>query len=723
MTFFLEDTPEGEMQARGLDLQPSTWAMGLGASFKKAALENDANFVAARTDADVRMDAASKAASILGRDWLASKLEDRNNRAREAGMPSQVKDIPETIDEMIEALGPNGARQIIDEARGAAEVDPAKWANLDLTEEGLQREANARLQAEHQEAEDILAMLPGGGTAEFLGGMAGITADVKNAPFLFLGGGGGSFIKVLAREAMLNTAAEAAFLPSQFGMAERLEIEDPNIAEQLAFAAVGGAVFGGALEAGSRALKYFGARSEVAPLPGYSKADTDIIVSAVEDALAAGGDPVKAATRATEALPPPKAPEPKVAEADIRDEIDRAAADAEADLVANFPEMGAKYPLGQLLRRLGGVKTKTRNAATGMDEPSFAASELAARGITSRSHPWLFNNKTGRTDFDNIPSSEHKGLAETLGDEAGYLPRDRLIDALGLELTTGKKTAMSAEIAARVREIDSIRSTPTTTPMDDFTGQVPRDDGFFVDLNKYDFHNDGSATLERDFTEYLNETWPGVGFTNEERSEMLRHLQKNGGDAEYLVERTLEREVDFFEKPREEAEYDAIPFPESTASGLSAPRREGAGGSEQDAGAARSGAAGEGRDRGAQSFIPGTDRLDTGQAQRDAATIAARQQQSKIGRLDQSRVEDDAGGLFGGAQRDMFDDPSSPKARVLQDNIAADMRDQIARDGDFTVDMADGKGERSASSVLDDLDAGDAASARMDLCGKMRPKE
>lgn len=726
MTYFLEDTPVGDMQARGLDMQPATWAMGLGAAFKKAALENDANFVAARTDADVRMGRASQAAGILGRDWLVGKLEERNTRARDAGMPSQVKEIPETIDEMIEAMGPNGARLILDEARQAAAVDPAKWANLDLTEEGLLREANGRLQADYKEAEEILGMMPGGGTAEFIGGMAGITADVKNVPFLLLGGPSGSFLRVMGREAMLNVSAELSFLPSQFTMADRLEIDDPNIARNLAFAAVGGAVFGGASEAGSRALRYYSGRSEVKPLPGFSKAETDVIVTAAEDAIATGADPIKAATRATEAFPkapepaevPPSAPAKAPTEADIRDQIDTAAEEAEAQLAADFPEMAEKYPLGQLIRRLGGVKTKTRNVATGMDEPSFIASELSNMGVTSRTHPWLFNNKTGRTDFDNFPSSEHIGLAEILGDEAGYLPRDRLVDALGRELTSGKKTAMSAEIAARQNEIDSIRNTPTTSPMDDFVQQVPRDDGWFVDPNVYGFMDDGDVQLNRDLNEYLAKNWSSVKFTDKERADMFRELRTRGGDAEYLVERTLEREVEFAEAPRQEAENGWIPFDKSETDGLPATGGEIFGEPGQNPGTARSGAAGEGSDRGAQSVIPGTDRVDTGQAQRDAATIAARQQQSKIGRLDQTRVEDDAGGLFGGGQSDLFSDPSSPQARALQGNITADLRDQIAKDGDFTVDMGDGKGERPASSVLDDLDAGDKASARLDLCGK-----
>lgn len=89
-------------------------------------------------------------------------------------------------------------------------------------------------------------------------------------------------------------------------------------------------------------------------------------------------------------------------------------------------------------------------------------------------------------------------------------------------------------------------------------------------------------------------------------------------------------------------------------------------------------------------------------------------------RLDQKRVEDDPGTLFGTAPRELFDSPEA--ARPIHDNIAADLRDQIERDGDFIVDMGDGKGERKASTVLDDLDRGDEFAEAIALCGKPAAK-
>lgn len=88
-----------------------------------------------------------------------------------------------------------------------------------------------------------------------------------------------------------------------------------------------------------------------------------------------------------------------------------------------------------------------------------------------------------------------------------------------------------------------------------------------------------------------------------------------------------------------------------------------------------------------------------------------------IRRGGQQRVEDDPESLFGGGQNDLFDDPASPETRVIHDAIADDTRRAIETEGDFLVDMGDGKGERLASTVLDDLDKGDVVAARLELCG------
>ncbi len=73
------------------------------------------------------------------------------------------------------------------------------------------------------------------------------------------------------------------------------------------------------------------------------------------------------------------------------------------------------------------------------------------------------------------------------------------------------------------------------------------------------------------------------------------------------------------------------------------------------------------------------------------------------------------------SQRDMFSDPASPEAREIQETVASDIRTEIKKDGDFDLEIETPDGGirvMSASELLDDLDKGDAFSARIDLCGK-----
>jgi hypothetical protein len=613
-------------------------------------------------------------------------------------------------------------------AREMAVADPLAWADLDVSEDGISARVTERQRREDQDEAEIIAMTPGV-SAEIAGGMAGMLLDVRQIPFLLLGGGGGSFLRVMGREALLNAAAEGVTLPSQFESAERLDKPDPDVLRHLMFAAGAGAVFGGAVEAGSRAIRYYFGRSAVKPLPGFDEQASEVIITAAEDALVKGYDPITAAGRVAEQVTPePPRLIPEETRAPTVEERETAIADAEAQLDADFPEMRAKYPLAQLIRRLGGIKSKRKNLATGDMEPTFAASELAAMGITPKTHPFMFNNKTGHGDLDNIVASEHPGLAEVLGVEGDYLSRDALVSALGRELAGGPKTPMSAEIAARMREIDAIGR---TSPAEDFVAGKEADGGFFVNPDLYDFLPDGDAVLAQHFDEYLAEKWAGVRFTDAERRAMLRELSTRGGDAEYLVLRILERERDFAELPRVEAErYDLPPWDDDPVSGLSDARREGAGGPRQDAAPARGGAAGEGRDpfpqQDGQFLIQGTDRAQTGVAQAQAAEIAARQQQSKLRRLDQTRVENDATGLFGDAQRDMFDDPTAPEAQALMDSMIRDIEDEVADDdiplsfdgdrGPVGLTTDDGRPIASVRELLDEIRDYDAAAREIAAC-------
>ena len=209
MTFFLngpETPPKIKANAPAEDLP--TWGQGLMAAGSSAQLENDSNFVAARRRIGVRDDMARDVVPRLGMDQIRPIIEQRNAKAIEQGMPSQVVEIPDTVEEAVALLGPNFASKAIEMARSAAEADPDAWSDIDLSDEAIEAQTNERLRAEYNDAQQILEMMPGGrGAAEFIGGMAGITADVKNLPFLALGGGGGSIARIMGREAAINMGA------------------------------------------------------------------------------------------------------------------------------------------------------------------------------------------------------------------------------------------------------------------------------------------------------------------------------------------------------------------------------------------------------------------------------------------------------------------------------------------------------------------------------------
>lgn len=744
MTYFLQSNDAPKIKAQNPQSDLSSWFGGLGAAFTKSAMENDANFTAARKQRDVQFEMAQQAAPRVG-------IQALNDWYTETGAGyDHIRPAPQTTDEFFAMHGNEAYRMVLDVARQQADADPAKWADMDLSDAAVEKQVNERLRTEYEDAQLTLDMMSGGrGAAEFLGGLGGITADIKNLPFLLIGGGSGSIMRVLGREAAINVAAEATFLPSQFDMAERLNIPDPDIRTQLAMAAVGGAVFGGLMEGGARAITYWKGRNVIQPVPGYSMGTSDAMVTAAENAIAAGENPLQAVQQAlkdtrpqpyilenpinpdrpplitTERLPPIDGQEPQpLPNETIISQAETAIDNAEKQFEADFPEMRFKYPLGRVIQKLGGVKASVIRDGEKVRTP--LAEELANMGVTTRTHPFIFSQK-GMADLDNIPANEHLGLAEVLPVDplTGYFSREGLLQALGRELSGNGKTPMSGEILARRSEIDSIGRTPS----EDFIAGKQADDGWFVDLNKYHFDQDQLAANEqiaRDFHAFLDEKYAGTTFTDAEKAEMVAELQRSGGDAEFLVERVMERELDYAALPPQEAQdYGDIPFfgNEPTAQTPVGPGVRTGERSVADAQAEGGGAAGV-ADASGQTRIPGTDRIDTGLSQRQASEIAARQQQSRMGRLDQTRVENDDTTLFGGAQSDLFSDPTSKEARALQDSIALSIRDEIAADADanIKVDMGDGKGERSISSVLDELDDLQDFAEIISLCGQPKVK-
>lgn len=712
MTFFLEDQAS-TMAPRGPDMAPTTLLQGLGAATSQMMRDTDASFQREREVRRETFDTAVPIARRVGIDALNERYQ------RDGAGWDHIRTAPTTVDEFFSELGIQEAAEIaMSIARERAINDPGSWADMDLTDEGIEARVTKKRVAEDADETAILNMMPNGrASAEFIGGMAGMLADVRQVPFLALGGGGGSLLRILGRGAMLNVAAEAVTLPSRFSTAKELGKPDPSVLQSLGVAAAGGAAFEAAAAGIGRAFTYLRGRSRNPSVPGLSRLATDALITATEDAISRGDNPLEAMAQAYASLPvepPPSRPplvEPKtpVEQEAFFAQREAAIADAEAAFAQDFPEMLQKYPLARVIQKLGGIKAKRMNPATGVMEPTFAASELASMGVTQRTHPFMFR-KTGHSDLDNIVASEHPGLNETISfdPQTGYFDRDALIGALGRELSSGQAHRMSGEIIARLDEIEAIRASDFRGPADDFIEKRVAEDGFFVNLDVYHMFPDGYQMLASHFDDWAKDKGFDSILTRRERQEILDELYDRGGDAEYLVERTLEREMDHVDGSEASAPdraqaasregFDEIPFPGEE--------------SVSRAGVGRGGSAFESEaiNAGQQSLIPGVRPV----TQRDR--LEARQNAPMRGL---SKPADD--GLFDlGArqQMDMFSDPASKEARSIQESVAADFRDQIKKDGDFAVDIGDGKGERMASSVLDDLDLGDMFSARLDLCGK-----
>ena len=302
---------------------------------------------------------------------------------------------------------------------------------------------------------------------------------------------------------------------------------------------------------------------------------------------------------------------------------------------------------------------------------------------------------------------------------------DALIRALGDELASGNKTPLSGEIASRMGDIDQMhRST-----MDDFVSGAKSDepDSLFIDKNAYDkaySQVDVDERIASDVVNWMQRKGYYDALSPEERAEIVAELQKRGGDAEFLIERAMERELDYASAPpREVPDYEDVPWaePESPTKGDVEPRARGSEDGRSDALPDRGGAEGVEPDRG-----PLSEQTDAGD-QLLVEGVEPVTQRQRLGAAQDApmrggnRAADE--GLFdvsGRSQMDMFSDPSSKEAKVIHDTIASDIRTEIEKGGDFDVDMGDGKGMRPASEVLDEIEAGQEFTEIADLCGRTK---
>lgn len=620
----------------------------LSALFRSTGLEQNANFTRQRRRAEIKRDLANQVLPRIPRDQLGE--------------------------------GPNAAfteGEILDIARSMAEESPEAWADVDLSDEAIEERLNESLKAEDAELQGILAMSPdGNAVVDFLASMAGATADIKNAPFLVFGGFGGSIGRVMLREAALNFGAEVVNVPDRLDMAERLEKPEPNLLAELAGAAVFGGVLGGGLELGFRGIRALGrgvkAYKDRNLVPG--PIESQAAVDAAEDALVQGDTDFfrKAIEDARRDAPE----EPEVRDAVPFDDAEYALArtvEAEVDqrmaeIERDFPEMRRKYPLAQSL-----PKVKSTMMRNGERVRTPAAQELANAGIRPRTHPFLFDNKNGLSDFDNLVASEYGDLQFVLpvDQSSGYFEPDALLSAMVDELSGRGKTPVSPEVAARMAELEGLAS------MRNIDGFM-QDGNFVASKAAIDASPDPDAFVRSGINRFEREN--SLKLDDEIRTAAARILQESGGDADSAVERALIQAVENDISPRlaDEPEFDDIPFFDGEV-GRPDPASRPAPEREPDRPAARDRAEGEG----------------------DGPSPASRTVEAP------PSVE-------------RFSDPASKEA--VDANLAAldDMRSQIERDGDFEIDMVmeDGTHVRTASALLRYAEDGVEFAEIIQLCGR-----
>lgn len=723
MTFFLGKTVD--MPARGPDVAPPTNGAGVGAAFTTYFREIDMfNGATARTNME-KIDLAKPAGERIGIEKLNQWYTEND-----AGY-DHLRPPPTSVDDFIEMHGNAGTDIILDMAREAAKQDPEAWKDVDLSQEGIDARVTEGLKASDAADARDLALSPNPIRNSLVGSLLAGVADPVNLAALPFGLGGGSLLRIMGREALINGAIEGIQQPTRARTAERLGREGPGFVESVAQGAIFGAAFGGIVDGiprAVRALTYYREMKKVQLDPTMRPETQEAAIQGAEAAIVRGDDPLKATRRAVLSEPSP-ARAPLILDESLRVTPEPTALAPDPITSEPLPPTPGIQSTTDQVVAVGKSGIAKANKTTkevlgwlkkagGVEPTGWLGAELKARGLNHKTMPGLFK-KGGRTEIDNIVADELDQTIPGISYRAGrdgtgnYIDRDGLLRVLDEELAPP-------------------RPQKAYDPRTSYADLDPEDRGFMVDLNARQFAEPDNwrETLAADIDAHLQST--GYPVTSEEIAEIKAIAASRGGDVDDLVYSVLARDNDEAEAAtirtmRGEAYGREVPWGDEAgmAPGSVGPGGGLAGESQVAPGnAPEAGAVGqpfptERTAIGDQAVIPGTRRVDDYQKHVAKAQAEARAIQSKMrsGRS-QERVEDDAGGLFGGAQRDMFSDPADPKSKPTQVAMMEDLRDSVTTE-DFMVDV--GNGPVPASSLLkeldDDLDFEDILNA----CGKRGP--
>lgn len=726
MTFFLKE--KTSLQPRGPDIAPPTNSQGVGAAFTTYFREVDTfNGISAATETE-KMFAGKDAGERLGIDRLNQWYQEND-----AGY-DHLRPAPTSVDDFIEMHGERGSDIILDMAREEAAKNPDAWADLDVSQEGVDARATEKLKEADQADAMLLGLSPNPVRNSLLGGLAAGVADPINLAATLATGGGGSILRVMLREAMVNGAVEAAQHPTRAKTAELLDKEAPGFVDSVAQGMVFGAAFGGLLDGipkALRAVSYVREMNRLARDINLSSVTHEAAVQGAEKAIVRGEDPLKA-VRAAILTEPPPARRPLILDDTMRVTPEPTA--LAPDPITSAPLEPAPAVNGEILPKKSNVANPRKPILSwmkknGVDPNGWLGRELKGMGWSPKTHPGLFK-KGGIKEADNIPPTELDqsipGISWLAGkdDTGNYIDRNGLLRALDDEsrgiTQSGRKPYGRDYVPERA-----------------WADPDPEDRGFLITKENLAAREMAEPdtwreTLHSEIDAYLSES--GFTLLPREIEEIKQIAATRGGDVEDLVYSAMSREQDEIEQASIRAmrneSYVAreVPWGDETgvAVGQDFPGGSPAGEPQAAAGNASQAGAGDQRlqvertDAGDQYVVPGTRKVDDYQKHiaKAQAETKALQSAMRSGKT-QERVEDDAGGLFGGTQRDMFSDPADPKSKPAQISMMEDLRGTLEAGGDFMVDVGNGKVAASAllKELDDDLDFEDILNA----CGKRGP--
>lgn len=626
---------------------------------------------------------------------------------------------------------PRYGQALLDMAQGQIEDF---FGPVPATREALAQSVYDDIRSEWDDASATLEMGgQGRAVAEFLGRGGAAMSDEVSLLTLPLGAGAGSFGRALLMESALGALSEAAILPRQYRQAERLGTPDPNPVEQIAMGAVFGGALGVAGEGVSRALTYTRLRRSLTRIPdGISQPEAQAAVEAAQQALEAG-EPVPPVQTAP-ALPTPEEIDRFIEENGLfqtppREEVDQPSPplDPTADQVAEEtarlrrenPELGRARPTLDFIREIGGIQWRRNNPNTGESELTPVAQALSAMGLTAQN---LVGNirRTGLADIDNIVASEFAdgGTPRLRTDDTGtYLDRNDLLDAIAQEIggTPAYRTIEAEDAAAQLRDLED--------SFDTLRGEmsaVAEAEGVtrFEGVEGQDWlapPRDGDDNLQRaEAAGYIVDDYIAAMDTtpsSDRQGRAARILADEGGTPEQALYRAMMDEIEEEWNVASEASgrggAEALPEgepPLGAGRAQSSPAND-AGIDQGNAGV--DGPRSESTPAGDQLVAPGVDPIT--ERQRLEAAQAAPMRGGDA-------VADD--GLFdmnARLQRDMFDDPESPKAQERMDQREEEMRAAMEGMEDVTLEL---EGQTvSARSLLDDMEADRAHINAIETCG------